>query len=338
MPYTELSRSTKKLFLFLSPQNKFWSLISPEEMTQEEVAELLDIAPTTLSHWKQSWNVGAVSVRRIYQSMEKLLSTGELTTNARGRNGTKRQYVIAGENLAKARDLFARFRKAHDDDSVDFYTTGKLMDMKVVDCQQLIDGLIYNQAPLFPGIYYDSERSATEYFERYAGIYLLWVRRRDAWLQCPVRVRYKLTINGLPTIRCKLNAPIRRPQGNERHWEYDGFLTGRDNRNYWIFEKRKKAERYDHFYFITGRGFDFRQSDTPSGEPMHLTMRGTYLTADQNLNQDIVSDKVFLQRQDNHTEEEQIRIMHSMARVLSTAESETVTKHFEDFNTYLDAD
>jgi hypothetical protein len=330
LAYAELTRATKKLFLFLSPENKFWSFIVSGDITQESIAEIVAIAPTTFSHWKHSWTVGADSLRKIFASLDTLLQTGELQIN------NKRKYSITGDNKVQALGWYNNFKTAYENASVDVYTTGKLLKLKVVECQQILDSLIYHKSPLFTGIYYDSDATATEYINKYSGIYLMLVKRGQRFLQCPMRIRYKLTINGLPTIRCKLNAPILRRQGDEPYWEYDGFFTGTDNRNYWIFEKRKKAERYDHFYFITGRGFDYTQGDDPNGKLVYLTMRGMYLSAHQNARQDIVSDVVFLQRQDNRTEEEEVELMHSAAQVLSTEKSTAVQQHYDAFVEYVD--
>jgi hypothetical protein len=339
LPYAELTRAAKKLFLFLSPQNAFWSLVMENEPTQEEIAALFDIAPTTFSHWKHSWAVGPESLRKIFVAVERLLATGEHVFEPRGKSNGKpkppRKHLLSADNLPKARELFRSFRGAYEDDAVDVYTTAKMMGMTINDCQQLLDGMVYHKAPLFTGMYYDSDTTATAYIDKYAGIYLMWVRRSKRWLQCPMRVRYILPINGLPTIRCKLNAPILRKQGNETYWEYDGFLAARDNRNYWVFEKRKKAERYDQFYCITGRGFDFCPLGNPGGKHECLTMRGSYLTAHQNLNQEIVGDVVFMQRQKRLSEDEETSLMHSSAHALAADESAAVQAHYNAFVKYM---
>ena len=67
-------------------------------------------------------------------------------------------------------------------------------------------------------------------------------------------------------------------------------------------------------------------------------MSGMYLSADQNQNQDIVSDIVFLQRQDSRSEDEQIAIMHTTPRVLSVKESKEVQDHYEDFRNHPEED
>jgi hypothetical protein len=63
-------------------------------------------------------------------------------------------------------------------------------------------------------------------------------------------------------------------------------------------------------------------------------MSGMYLSADQNQNQDIVSDIVFLQRQDSQSDDEQIAIMHTTPRVLAVKESKEVQEHYDDFSNH----
>ena len=92
-------------------------------------------------------------------------------------------------------------------------------------------------------------------------------------------------------IRCKLNAPMLTsdPQGIT-HWEYDGFLRTRNNKVFWMFEKRE-AMGSDFFFFITDQGRGYGE-----GDQERLTLSGTYLTTGQDPGRSIVTSDVVLRR------------------------------------------
>lgn len=186
-------------------------------------------------------------------------------------------------------------------------------------------------APLFYGTYYAADVSR-KVFERYNGLYLMWMKRSDEWLLCSLRVRYILPIDGKPTIRCKLNIPTQKAVAGIQYWEYDGFLTQRfDKAAFWIFEKRLSADRYDHFYLITNSGHDYMQMN--SDEEVTLTFGGTYLTTGQDQLRSIVTGPVVLQRHPETDVERMESMMHSaeMVRSLSPQENTLIEDRWDQF-------
>ncbi len=302
---------------------------------QDDIAGFCDLSESTFSHWKKSWVVGDDSVDKIFSSVRELLDIGTRTiptsNTKKLKKNQKSTYTVDPGNAERAKTLLKRFHSAYIDGRIGIYDTGKALGMEIVECQKIIDTLIYDKIPLFSGIYYGDKTNADNIFYSYGGIYLLWVKRQNIWLQAPLRVRYVLEIRKHSTIRCKLNAPILAVAGN---WEYDGFLTSRENRNYWIFEKRI-SERYDHFYFITTRGFDFTPLNGIETDRKTLTMRGRYLSADQDQAQTVVGDVILLQRQNISGEENEIEFMHTQARRLNNSESDAVQRHADAFDQFL---
>jgi hypothetical protein len=207
------------------------------------------------------------------------------------------------------------------------------LSMTTEQYQKILDEIIYERSTLFPMLSYNSERVANDYFGKYGGYYILWVRRIDKrdsretplWLKSPMQVRYPLRVGAQHFIRCKLNAPIfSTEQGQSTYWEYDGFLRTRANKVFWIFEKRENLGS-DFFYAITEEGRIFQSSD--GGEP-RLTMSGAYLTTGQDAARSIEHTDVLVQRlslsQSGIDKDEKLaHWMHSGAAILDPGCEET---------------
>jgi hypothetical protein len=100
-----------------------------------------------------------------------------------------------------------------------------------------------------------------------------------------------LNLQDKPAIRCKLNAPR---LNHSKHWEYDGFMIAKDQRIFWIFERRNDVSG-DYFNFITrATELFFRCYDDPRATD--LTLSGTYLSVGQDDARSIVTDRILLQR------------------------------------------
>jgi hypothetical protein len=316
-----LTRQAKKILLFLSEGNPLWSIVLSPKVTLGKIVVYTGMTNGTFSNWRNGGNQSPDKVEEILglvrQSIEKPPLHKVLKED--------RQKVcreLDQEQKSTAIYIFERFLEAYKDNEVKVYRVATdVLGMSVEQCQQTIDSTIYAKCPLFVSFYYSQEQSET-YFRHYQGVYHLWVRRYKRWFQCPLRVRYILKINGQRTVRCKLNFPIVSAQYGEPHWEYDGFILVRENRIFWVFEKRQERRR-DQFYFITddGRGHN--------GGP--LTMSGTYLTAAQDGQQSIVSDDIIMQRLEQGDVNRMEHLMHTTVAIIEGEEARPIERLLKEF-------
>jgi hypothetical protein len=327
----DISRQTKKMLLFVSPDNSFWSIIfKKREISQRQISDYMDVSHGTIPGWKNGGHVGLADADLSFKTIRRRLAK-PLRTDPE----------LSAEDARSAVETLDAFIQDFYNDHVSIYATAAHIGMTISQSQKIIDEVIYKRGPIFPRMYSANAGPATSVFHHYQGVYMLWVRRRVGnsegariWLQAPLRVRYVLQIGAGFLVRCKLNAPMIEPEA-KTYWEYDGFLVKKPNKIFWLFEKRDR-DKNDQFHFITGAGRPYR---SPFGDRGKLrTMSGKYLTTEQDEYQTIADGRVILQRvaqngstaPDASTEvvNEQIRteethmmrIMHSSALVIDDEE------------------
>lgn len=209
------------------------------------------------------------------------------------------------------------------DESADVYAAGRTLGMDMPATQRTIDTVVHGLAPLLALAYYPSDKHAQADLieEELGGLYELWIRRNDFWMQCAIQVRYVLTVAGRPIIRGKLHVPDlvhddRATNGSSRgsYWEYDGFVRTLGSKAYWVFEKRAPA-RADFMFFVSAR------SDTKYRRKAVYV--GEYLTLGQDPNQSTVSGPAIFNRLEGVPEtdgaaHEQRNRMKAAPRVLAS--------------------
>jgi len=286
-------RETKKMLLFASSANRFWSTVLQKgDISQNQVSDFMGVSHATIPAWKNGGTINRVVAINIFKNIRTNLD--------QPKKGKFPPLGNAEHN--DAIEILNGFEEDFLNDSVSVYEAAKRLGMTMQQCQIIIDDVIYKRSPLFPRMYFDTREEAEATFGAYGGMFQLWVKRqvangkrRDLWLQAALRVRYILEVQGGYVIRCKLNAPIIDPEPTQKYWEYDGFLVQKQpNKIFWMFEKRR-IDQYDQFHCITGLGrpaccvFD-------NDEKRQRTMSGMYLTTGQDEFQSIETDRVLLQR------------------------------------------
>jgi hypothetical protein len=272
VPDAVLSRENKKLFLFLSPRNDFWKLLSGRDLKQEEIARMIGVSASSLSSWKKTWAIGRESKSKLFQNLNDIVDKGSISIK-------DTQGIITNETQQRLKEMLRQFEIIYNDEEAGAYEAARVLGMRFVDCQRLIDEVVYAKAPLFPGMFYDSDSRLNSDLRGYTGVYFAWMMRGQNWLQCTLQVRsYRLEINGIRPIRCKLHIPAMGEAKEVSYWEYDGFFVGSGNRNYWTFEQRQRSHRSDYFYLITCPRYGAAPRGVTENAGLSLTMHGTYLT------------------------------------------------------------
>jgi hypothetical protein len=299
-----IPRQTKILLLFFSKENPLWTAFFGRSVTQRAIAERTSISQSTLSNWRKG---GGAHTPHIAGELLRL--KGEVQDKRNLPADTKKRFTHAIDCLLSECENPSPTSIVYD-------FARDILSMPMEKCQKVLDEIIYQRSTLFPTISYSSEGTATSYFGKYGGSYALWVRRRQLrdsgpahlWLQCPLRVRYVLKLGNSYVLRCKLNAPILAAESGQRdHWEYDGFLRTRDNKVFWMFEKRENLGS-DFFYCITNEGRIHHD-----GDDRRFMLAGTYLTTGQDEARSIEHSDVLLQRRslpNSEPDEEIAKWMH----------------------------
>jgi transcriptional regulator with XRE-family HTH domain len=280
-----ITKQSKLLFLFFSRENRLFEKLLSKSPTQSEISAKTGLNQSTLSNWRRGGEIDRRTVLKAFDFLKRKINTDAPEQHRRELLYTLDRFI----------DVYVSVGAQHSNLRIYDIATD-ILGMNIEQCQKIIDEVIYDKHTIFPGICYDSATEASTAFEVLGGNYHLWVRRQlvgeAIWLKCPLRARYVLNLKNGTVLRCKLNAPVihRDEFRIVTHWEYDGFCRERDNRVYWMFEKRIILGS-DFFYFITGKPFDYtirRRS--------RKTLVGTYLSTGQDAARSIVADRVILQR------------------------------------------
>jgi hypothetical protein len=273
-----LNRVSKLTLLFFSPANPLWEELVENEpkpgdpvssrkhtITQQKVAKVADISQSTLGNWKKG---GAINLEHLGKAFETVI---EKVKDAKLPKERKGQLIRAIQGI-QAECLDER-------SSTPVYDVARdQLSIQMEDCQKILDEIIYDTFTLFPSLSYDNKSAVDENWEKYRGLYHLYVRRQNLWLKSPLRVRYVVRSGIRDLIRCKLNAPKlrREPGALLPYMEYDGFLRTSEDNVYWKFEKRD-AVSADFADFITDEGKLYRAN----GDRAVRILSGRYLTVGQ---------------------------------------------------------
>jgi hypothetical protein len=311
------------MLLFLSPENPLWQMLleATDKKIQTKISKYVGISRQTITNWRKGGTIGSDESEplddRVFRKIKERLEGGASDPDF----GRVR---LNDDQKVEAKKIVDRFEYIYRNNvRYKVYDAARALNIPIQKCQEVIDDAIYACYPAFPEMYYTddskSQRSLKSDFELYCGVYDLWVKRthnnKKLWLRCPLRVRYAIRIGEGTAIRCKLNFPILEPQSERPYWQYDGFLTVRDQSLFWNFEKRGTAGTWiDYFNFITSCGRNWPNGKGP------LTAVGAYLTTGQDKARSIVADYVLLQKQtfEFSNEDKVIAFMHGRAACVDT--------------------
>lgn len=271
--------------------------------------DLLGISHETLRKWgRQEFAPGARVREAIGALQTALLSIVTLVDSERD-SGWR---LLSGErsneympHLERAVQLVAAFKSDFDEPEqrTSVYAAGRALGVALVDVQRAVDAAIYADRPLLTQPYLD-RAEANRDFQNTGGVYYAWIRRQlgatRTWMRCCLHVRYTLEMpNGCHSVRVKLNLPMlypppsrvaaARPGEKMAYWEYDGFVDLREQKAFWVLEKRD-SYRTDYVYFVTSR-----RKQHIIGRDSFIGLVGSYLTAHQDAQQSIVSGPVILE-------------------------------------------
>jgi transcriptional regulator with XRE-family HTH domain len=313
-----IPKQSKLLLLFFSKDNPLWKqLIAKGTVTQKDIAQASGVSQSTISNWRKGGSADIAVLEHEFNSLRDKIESS--------RNQNKQQMLEIVNRFWKQLTEGSREVPVYD-------IAASTLSMTMEDVQKTLDQIIYERFTLFPMLSYSNEETAKAYVQKYGGCYTIWLRRMDkrdlkkprqVWLKCPLRVRYALYLGGRYVIRCKFNGPRFSTEAEERRfWEYDGFIRTRDNKVFWMFEKRENLGS-DFFHAITGEG---RYHGAVDGKDVRLTMSGTYLTTGQDDLRSIEHDDVLIQRYSlppTADDADVRRWMHTGAQILDSELEET---------------
>lgn len=272
-----LDRLSKLALLFFSAGNPVWEyLVEPvkggdpvpakkHSIAQQKIANAAEISQSTLGNWKKGGTIDLQTLDEAFVTVVKKVDEATIPEE-------RKQQLIASIKGFRAECLDPNSRLPVYD------VARQWLSIPMEDCQKILDEIFYDTFTLFPSLSHDSKSAAEQTFNKYGGLYHLYVHRRGRWLKSPLRVRYAIRSGIRHLIRCKLNAPKLRPEPNAAlsYMEYDGYLRAADENVYWKFEKRD-AVSADFMDFITDDGKLYRTDDDRAVR----ILSGRYLTVGQ---------------------------------------------------------
>ncbi len=273
-----LSRLNKKIILLCSVEAPFWSDALPK-VTRLHIKSALGISPTTMIKWEMGGEVRDVSLHRAFRIMGETVS--------------KRQSIAKD---ARA-DILKKIEELHIaifDNDTSVYAFGDLLGFDKTQSQKAIDQEVFKKIPVFRDIYYeDSPRDRSmvqKHFDAFGGCYHVYLERGERTFRSVLRVRYPLHLKTLWTIRAKLNLPkyVNTIGKQKPFFEYDGFLSIKSDRIFWMFEERDNLNA-DFFHMITER------PDLLEGGGM---AEGKYLTTQRGRDASIIAARMLLERRE----------------------------------------
>jgi hypothetical protein len=349
----QLSRQAKFLFLFFSPNNPLWTDLLEPPITHQRIAKASHVSQSTITNWKRGGREIKINLANVRDSLSELSADIEdLDKAGPWDKATPKDQAVLKRHLEPARklaalNLISAFLTKCCSDSgttVSVYDVAtEILSLTMKQAQTILDEIIFEEFTLFPPLCYETQLEAEKDFRQFGesetrlsarsgdfgGLYLLYVRRADLWLKCPLRVRYVLSLSGKYLIRCKLNAPMIHEDTRPRpYWEYDGFLRVLDKKVFWKFAKREDRGT-DFFDFITYEGITEPRSKTA----LIRMLTGVYLTIGQDPLQSIEHSDVLLKgilleelktKDDTRTDEQIVQHwMHHTGDVLSKDDNDT---------------
>jgi hypothetical protein len=326
---TEIPKQTKKMLLFVSAENPMWSTLL-RSVTQNSIADYIRVAHGTIPSWKNGGGISQSTAKEVFDRFRNKTS-GKIieAKDKKSRQVDSSANVdLSDDTRRMILDVFESFVENYDDNNAGIYSTAGILSIPVEECQKLMDEVIYKRGPVFPRMYYETKRAADDYFRQYKGVYRVWIRRGEIWIQCQLRVRYIIEIGGGLAIRCKLNLPLIDPEPHMKYWEYDGFLVRRPNNIFWMFEKRQR-DRNDHLYFVTCVGR--LHKSISASDAKSRTLAGTYLTTAQDQYQSVVTGDILMQRFDEEDPAVMRQLMHSLVPPLQGESSLCIDTLWTEF-------
>lgn len=292
-------KRNKLVLVFLATENPLWqTLLGPGRVKQSDVIwRIAHIPNGTLTNWRSGEAISDEKLDEVF---------GSIKTFMRDKENAK-LHKLSEARINEIEAFLDEVAKTIDEE-MGVYEFARSIDVPVQQSQMIVDQAIYRRMPIFRDIYFDTDGrnydDGQAHFRKYRGVYRVTIRRDGQPIRAVLRVRYLLELKGGFTIRCKLNIPKLRPDGEpERYWEYDGFMAPQEHRVFWMFEKRQVL-RNDFVFLVTDDG-----EATPEG----FVLSGQYLTTGQGSNQPIVADTLTLTRMETEDEEKMERIMHELA-------------------------
>jgi hypothetical protein len=276
-----LSRLSKLVLLFFSPDNPLWKEVidSPPAITQHRIAEVVKISQSTLANWKKG---GPINLPHLEAAFTTIM----------GQINEKRISDARKRDIRKSLDCFQSQCFDRAPRRPIYNVAQSTLAISMEECQKILDSIMYDTFTIFPSLSYESKSEADKAFNRYRGYYgayHLYVRRHTTWLKCPLRIRYVIPNGIRHLIRCKLNAPIISSVPREPYMEYDGFMKSAGESIFWKFEKRTELDA-DFFDFITDTG-----KGHGVGDRAVRVVSGTYLTTGQDSLHNIEHSDVIMQ-------------------------------------------
>lgn len=289
-----IHKHTKKLVLFLHNNNPLWSGIWGE-ITTTEIADMMNVTEPAISGWRTEKKNG-IDKKKLREGIESIFEY---------LNGDRPK---GGFSLERAQEVYVSIFNPE----VSVYEFGRMLGYETSQSQRIIDQQIYKKQLLFRHLFHerngDGHKTAKdELLPLMQGYYHVFIDRGPATLVAPLRVRYLLRYQNKQVIRCKLNIPNYNPGAPYNYGEYDGFISIKNRRVFWIFEARGN-DLQDFFHMITER------PDNCSEKPF---MMGKYLTTIRDNDETIAAEQVCLIRQDI-PESQQTSFMHKSGKVEKT--------------------
>lgn len=197
------------------------------------------------------------------------------------------------DDCRELRRMVSDFANGYANGFHDIYAAGAILSMTMSETQRALDTIIQSAAPLLEFAYYPSMHEAESDLRFIGGLYYVWMRRDDFWMQCTMQIRYVVVVAERPMLRAKLHVPniYKDKQLVEEYprWEHDGFARMRGKTVYLIFEKRAKQDQ--DFMFFVGKKKDETYKNG-------LLLVGDYLTLGQNADQSTASGLAVFNRRD----------------------------------------
>ena len=174
-----LTKQNQKMLIFVSTRNPIWGRVlklPPEQIKREAVNRIVGISNGTYYNWRKGNRISSDAMRSVIEKSKETVKPLD-SGNGRGPLGE-----LIGEF---ERYLFDTRRLISD--------LAELLGMTLRDCQYILDEALYHSLPVFPEMYYDNtargEEIAEEEYDRFKGIYKVYVRRLNFWFLCPLSVK-----------------------------------------------------------------------------------------------------------------------------------------------------
>ncbi len=284
-----LTKHHKLMVLYISESNSFWKRVRKFEtgrhvdvIDEKDVIEMTGLCRETIKNWRLGKPMRPSKGIEVFRyTLEHLKVCIERA----------RDFGRANEiEYAALQAIISACVQAFDTGHFDLYGIALTLGISVSACQRILDSAMYDARPLLRSVYLPpapKEARARDYAqieaEKYVGVYLLWAKVDDVWMQCPMSIRYLQEVRDGRFLRCKMNVPVlgqADTEGAAPYLQYDGFAGASDKTLFCTFERRQHGP-IDLFHVVT---------DVPDNLGIEaITLGGTYLTS-------IAKGKVLIRR------------------------------------------